>query len=300
MDLGQGRWSQNGLHSEAWTGGCRLILLYFVRKWLLLNFLAINRVSRDMHSHYWVGLVLLILTQGSVPGADGVAELMKKGGIHDEKLEPKEALEYYLEAEKMEPENVAVLLGIARQYRHWAADVESHAEKVKLSDTGKAYSQKALALAPNEAEAHLSVAICHAKRMSILGNSEKVEASRELKKAVEKSIELDPNQDLAWHVLGGWHQRLAELGTVKRALAQMLYGDMPPASNEEAVKCFKKAIELNPKRSIHHIELGRTYAQMGNMEEAKKCIEKGLEMPETGKDDREVKQRGRDTLASLK
>jgi tetratricopeptide (TPR) repeat protein len=80
----------------------------------------------------------------------------------------------------------------------------------------------------------------------------------------------------------------------------MLYGEMPPASNEEAVKCFEKAIELNPNRSIHHIELGRTYAQMGKSEEARKCIEKGLEMPNTGKDDQEVKQRGRETLEGLK
>jgi tetratricopeptide (TPR) repeat protein len=117
---------------------------------------------------------------------------------------------------------------------------------------------------------------------------------------VDKSIELDPKKDFAWHILGGWHQRLAELGTVKRALAKMLYGEMPPASNEEAVKCFEKAIELNPNRSIHHIELGRTYAQMGKSEEARKCIEKGLDMPNTGKDDQEVKQRGRETLEGLK
>jgi hypothetical protein len=39
---------------------------------------------------------------------------------------------------------------------------------------------------------------------------------------------------------------------------------------------------------------------MGKPEEAKKCIEKGLEMPNTGKDDQEVKQRGRETLEGLK
>jgi tetratricopeptide (TPR) repeat protein len=225
---------------------------------------------------------------------------MKQGDVHDEKLEPKEALGFYLEAEKIEPENVQLLLSIARQYRHWAADAGTLAEKMKLSQTGKDYAKRAQALAPGDAETHLSVAISHAKMVPILDNKEKVEASREVRAAVDKSIELDPKKDLAWHVLGGWHQRLAELGTVKRALAKMLYGEMPPASNEEAVKCFEKAIELNPKRSIHHIELGRSYAQMGKSEEAKKCIEKGLEMPDSGKDDQEVKQRGRETLEGLK
>jgi hypothetical protein len=57
---------------------------------------------------------------------------------------------------------------------------------------------------------------------------------------------------------------------------------------------------LNPDRLIHHIELGRTYAQMGRSDEARRCLSKGLAMPNTGKDDAEVKQRGRETLAELK
>jgi tetratricopeptide (TPR) repeat protein len=253
-----------------------------------------------MRLFQWIGLISVLVLPGLTLAEDTVAALMKQGNVHDEKFEPKEALGFYLEAEKIEPENVQLLLCIARQYRHWAADSGTLAEKIKLSQTGKDYAKRAQALAPGDAEAHLSVAISHAKMAPILDNKEKVEASREVRAAVDKSIELDPKKDFAWHILGGWHQRLAELGTVKRALAKMLYGEMPPASNEEAVKCFEKAIELNPNRSIHHIELGRTYAQMGKSEEARKCIEKGLEMPNTGKDDQEIKQRGRETLEGLK
>jgi hypothetical protein len=50
---------------------------------------------------------------------------------------------------------------------------------------------------------------------------------------------------------------------------------------------------------IHHIELGRTYAQMGKAEEARKAINKGLAMPETEKDDPESKRRGRAALEKL-
>jgi hypothetical protein len=38
---------------------------------------------------------------------------------------------------------------------------------------------------------------------------------------------------------------------------------------------------------------------MGKPDEARRCLSKGLAMPETGKDDPEVKQRGRETLATL-
>jgi tetratricopeptide (TPR) repeat protein len=245
-------------------------------------------------------LTFILVAPGLAQADEAVDALIKQGDVHDQKLEPKEALGFYLAAEKIQPENVSLLLSIARQYRHQAADAPSIAEKMKLSHTGKDYAKRALALAPNESEAHLSVAISHAKMVPILDNKEKVEASRQVRASVDKAIELDASKDLAWHVLGGWHQRLAELGTVKRAMARMLYGELPAASNEEAVKCFQQAIKLNPDRLIHHIELGRTYAQMGRTEEARKCIEKGLAMPNVGKDDPEIKQRGRDTLAALK
>jgi Tfp pilus assembly protein PilF len=49
-----------------------------------------------------------------------------------------------------------------------------------------------------------------------------------------------------------------------------VYGGMPDASLEEAVRDYKKAIELAPQRVIHHHELARTYAALGQMDDARK------------------------------
>ena len=239
---------------------------------------------------------------GGATAADEVnQEKIRLGDEFDKKLQALEALQCYLPVEKCEPKNLHVLLCIARQYRHLAADASGMEEKRRFANLGKVYALRAVAVDPNEAEAHLSVAICYAKMIPLLdGNKEKMEASRRIKVSVDKAIALNPNLDLAWHVLGSWHQRLADLGAVKRTLASVVYGKLPDASNEDSVRCFKKAIELNPDRLIHHVELGRTYAQMGQEADAKRCLNKGLSMPNVGKDDAEVKARGRETLASLK
>ncbi|MFN0130198.1 MAG: tetratricopeptide repeat protein [Verrucomicrobiales bacterium] len=230
----------------------------------------------------------------------GLEEQIKQGDEFDRKLQAKEALQCYLPVEKAEPKNVHVLLCIARQYRHLSADAAAAEEKIRLANLGKVYAMKAVALAPNEAEAHLSVAICYAKQIPLLAsNKDKMEASRRIKASVDKALALNQDLDLAWHVLGSWHQRLSELGTVKRTVARVVYGKLPDASNDESVRCFQKAIELNPNRLIHHIELGRTYAQMGRTAEARQSLTKGLSMPNTGKDDAEAKIKGRVTLASL-
>ena len=51
---------------------------------------------------------------------------------------------------------------------------------------------------------------------------------------------------------------------------------------------------------MHYIELGRTYAEMGRDEDARKFIIKGLAMPETEKDDPQTKELGRQILKKLR
>ena len=128
---------------------------------------------------------------------------------------------------------------------------------------------------------------------------EQVTASPLIKKSADRAIRLNAQNDNAWHVLGRWHQTLANVSGVKRAVGGMLYGDLPTGSNDESVKCFERAIAINPKRCRHHIELGRTYAQMGREAEAKRSLKQGLALPNSEKDDPEIKARGRDTLAKL-
>ena len=92
---------------------------------------------------------------------------------------------------------------------------------------------------------------------------------------------------------------LASVTGIKRALGQLMFGELPAASNEDAVMCFQRAIEINPARLMHYIELGRTYAQMGRTADARRLINKGLAMPDIEKDDPEIKHSGRETLAKL-
>ncbi len=51
------------------------------------------------------------------------------------------------------------------------------------------------------------------------------------------------------------------------------------STNEDAARCFQKALQANPRRLVHYIELGIVYAKMGRSAEARKLIEKGLKLP---------------------
>jgi tetratricopeptide (TPR) repeat protein len=234
-----------------------------------------------------------------VPALADFTELVKSGDACDAKYQFDEALKYYLPAEKLDPKNADLLIKISRQYALRMNDLPKQADKVSSCRTGLAYAERAVAAATSNSDTHLSVAICLGKLTPYLGAREKIDVSRKIKASAEKAVKLNPQSDLAWHLLGRWHQSLANIGGTTRALASVIYGGLPAASNDEAIQCFQKAVALDPKRLIHVVELGRTYAMMGRKEEAKRFINQGLAMPNKDKDDPETKQRGRISLADL-
>jgi len=245
-------------------------------------------------------MAMALALASTTTGAASATELIQQGDVFYDRLQAAEALKFYLPAEKLDSNNVRLLVRIAREYRHLMSDATKTSEKKQLGITAVNYAQRAVALAPNDPETHLALAISYGKMLPLEETGEKIALSRLIRIATEKVIALDPNNDLAWQVLGRWYLGLAEIGGFKRAMAQVKYGKLPPAKYEDAARCFEKAIALNPKRLMHYIELGRTYEKMGRDADARKFIIRGLAMPETEYDDPETKDLGRQVLKKLR
>jgi tetratricopeptide (TPR) repeat protein len=244
-------------------------------------------------------LILAILAAPGLRASEDFATLVKKGDAFDAALKTKEALAVYLEAEKLQPNDADLLHKIAKQYGETMDDVTSKADKEALGMKSLRYAKRAVAADPQNAMAQLAAAVAHGRVATYLDNKTKIAYSKLVKEHVDKSLALDPNNDLTYHVLGAWHYELANLNPLLRAIAKLIYGDIPAASNEEAVKNYKKAIELNPKRLANHVELGRAYVALGQKEPAKAELEKGLSMPNRQRDDDEEKRRAREALKKI-
>jgi tetratricopeptide (TPR) repeat protein len=244
-------------------------------------------------------LAIAVLTVPSLRAGDDFASLVKKGDALDAALKTKDALGVYLEAEKLQPGDANLLHKIAKQYGESMDDVTSKADKEALGMKSLDYAKRAVAADPNNPMAQLALAVAHGRVAPYLDNKTKIAYSKLVKEHVDKALALDPNNDLTYHVLGAWNYELANLNPILRAIAKLIYGEIPAASNEEAVKAFRRAIELNPNRLANHVELGRAYAALGQKDLARVELEKGLAMPNRQRDDDEEKQRARDTLKKV-
>ena len=244
-------------------------------------------------------LVALLSLACPMLHAQSAVALLKQGDAFAAKLQTESALKSYVPAERLEPTNARILVRIAREYRHLMTDASKLEDKLKLGIIALDYSQRAAALAPTDSEAQIAPAITYGRMLPILGSKEQFEASRRIKEAADKALKLDPNNDVAWHVLGRWHQALANISVFKSLFAPLLYGSLPTTTNEAAVKCFERAIKIDSTRLMHVIELGRTYALMGRNTDARRMLTKGLAMPDVEKDDPETRVRGAEALAKL-
>jgi tetratricopeptide (TPR) repeat protein len=215
------------------------------------------------------------------------------------------ALEHYQEALKAEPNNYEALWKASRAMVDVAdvipaSDKDVNERQKKMYTDAVALARKAIAANPNDTWGHFQYAAADGKRLLLLGKKEQIEASKNVRSEIDKALELDANNHLAWHALGRWHRRMDEIGGAKRLFGSIIYGSIPKGSFAESEKALRKAIELHPEYVIHYLELGRTLVALKKYDEAAEAFQKCIDLPKSiGKDD-VVKGEARAELAALK
>src|SRR5262249_5919478 len=111
----------------------------------------------------WAALTVA-LASASI-GAESAEGLIQQGDVFYDKLQAAEALKFYLPAEKLDTNNVRLLVRIAREYRHLMSDATEASEKLQLARTAVDYALRAVALAPNDPETQLALAISYGKML---------------------------------------------------------------------------------------------------------------------------------------
>ena len=222
-------------------------------------------------------------------------------------LDDAKALEHYQEALKLEPENYEALWKASRAMVDIAdvipvtpatkKSVEEQQKKMYTEAT--AVAKKAVGVNPNDTWGHFQYAAANGKRLLLLGKKEQIDASKAVRAEIDKALELDATNHLAWHALGRWHRRMDEIGGMKRALGSLIYGSIPKGSYAESEKALRKAIELHPEYVNHYLELGRTLVALKRYDEARESFQKALDLPKTTSKDDVIKAEAKTELDAL-
>lgn len=240
--------------------------------------------------------VLLCLCAGPLLAA---GDWIEQGDNFDRQFQSRQALEAYLQAEKVRPDDPELLRKIAKQYVELVIDAGSKSEQAALAQQGYDYALKAKRLAPGDPEARLTVAIAAGRLAFYKDPRGRLELSQVVKSEAAEALRLSPRFALAWHVQGRWHYELANLNPLLRVVAEAVYGKLPAASNEEAIRSLDRAVQLEPGNAIFHAELGRAYLAAGRKEDARRELEKSLSLPRRTRDDAGAQDRAKQALRGL-
>ena len=104
--------------------------------------------------------------------------------------------------------------------------------------------------------------------------------SRSITERCEEAIRLDPESDLAMHVLGRYEHQMAMLGRIVRLLVRAVYGgSLSPGTLENAEALFRRAIAVAPTRLIHRVELGKLLVDVNRKPEALVELQLAVTLP---------------------
>ncbi len=241
-------------------------------------------------------LAWLALTALSVAAGDWI----EQGDSLDRQFKSSEALAAYEKAAAVRPDDAVLQRKIAKQYVEMVIDAPSRKEKIRLAQLGYGRALDAKRLDPKDAEIRLTVAIA-AGRLANYSNDprRKIELSRVVRDETSEALRLNPRYALAWHILGRWHYEMTQLNAFLRMLAEAVYGKLPPASQDEAIRHLQRAVDLEPGNALFHAELGRAYLAAGRKTEARRELEKSLSLPRRNRDDADAQGRAREALTQL-
>ncbi|HKJ69817.1 MAG TPA: tetratricopeptide repeat protein [bacterium] len=243
-------------------------------------------------------VVIIICLYAGVVRAEPVTDLIARADAWHEQHQPDRALEVLNQAAEQASDNAEVLWRIARAY-YDKGILAPESEKESLYVESDKYARKAVETDSTNADAHVWVAIAVGKVALERGGKEKVELSREVKEEAEQAIRLDPEHDIAYHVLGRWHYEVATLSWVLKAVAKVVYGGLPEASIDESIRLLRQAATLAPEHINHHLQLAKSYTENNQDAEARQELQQALRLSPREIEDPEHLQEARDLLRKL-
>ncbi len=227
--------------------------------------------------------------------------LMSKADSAYEAFDNEAALELYSKILELNENNYDAAWKLSRAYVDVGETFTNNEERKAYYQKGAEHARKAVEIDSTGSKGHLYLSIAIGRVALDAGNKEKIRLSKEVKAEVDKALAIDPNDDIAWHVLGRWHRKMATLNWIQKSFANLFLGGVPKeASVEKAAECFQKSIEINPYHINHHLELGMTYQKLKQKEKAITEFEKVMELPEADSDDMKHKKEAEKRLQKLK
>ncbi len=226
-------------------------------------------------------------------------DMLKQSDELFNKFDNKGALEILLKADAEFPHDASVLWRLARVETHiadhmpHATDTEKNAE-LKVYQLAFDYADSAVKSDPKSSMAYTYRAVAGGKIALFKGVFSVGSIVKQVRNDCESAISLDPNNAIAYYVLGRTHAKLSEKPLMFRWPLGLAWGNL-----KDAIKFYKKAISLDPEFVMFRLDLAKAYIRDDEYDKAKEQLAVIPSLPKRDEDDDSLKAEAATLLQQL-
>jgi tetratricopeptide (TPR) repeat protein len=158
-------------------------------------------------------------------------------------------------------------------------DIAEEDQTEQFYRKGEEFARASLRLDSTKAEPHTWLAVALGSVAMFEGSKTKVQLCIEIKHQLDIALAINPNDDVAYSILGSFYAALGNVSWLERQLANIFLGHLPDGGYEQAEQAFKHAIALAPMVIRHHYALGTLYRTLDRPDEARMEFERASGLP---------------------
>lgn len=218
-----------------------------------------------MRTAFRMALILLGAAPVTPLGAQSASDHVTMGVAANEAHDPGTALEHFRAALREDSLNYEANWRAAMtllDLTELLPDSLRRARRDSLYALAEHYAARAVASDSLGADGHFALAAAIGTGSVLLGKEARIRRAGIIRREALKAIARNPRHDGAYHILGRWNAEIMRLSGLSRFFARNFLGAgvFKQASWKKAITFMEKAVELDPGRIQHHLELARIYA----------------------------------------
>ncbi|MEO7985180.1 MAG: hypothetical protein ABI766_01515 [Gemmatimonadales bacterium] len=161
-------------------------------------------------------------------------------------------------------------------------DSVKSARRDSLYAGAETLARRAVTADSARAEGHFALAAAIGRASLTMGKKDRIRRAAVIRDEALKCIAIDPRYDGAYHILGRWNAEIMRLSGLSRFFAKSFLGAgvFGKASWNAAISNMEKAVELDPGRIYHRLELAEIYADRKRYADATRELDEAAALPD--------------------
>lgn len=221
----------------------------------------------------------LLLRPMHAMGDSGHDALLRKAYELKTQYKETEALAVYEQILQADSQNLEALSQASILHSRMGDRYADDSRKQEHFDKARSYASLALLHGTADARANYAMALALASAATISGPKLRLQLIGDVKPYLNAALAADSSQADAWHLLGRWAYKMANLNFAEVATYKVMLGGLSEKpTNQDAIHALNMAIRHNPNNLRYYFDLANVFHEMKQTQASVATLEKAMSL----------------------